>query len=164
VGEEEAKLDAIRTAVEAGEESGLAEGNVFAEVRERIGSRIHTIAMEVGGGMDGPRPSDLRYRHLYIPDRSKEQSEINAMNHEGFHFVGDWYTHPEPIPAASPSDLKSIRDAFAKSKHHLNWFIMIIAGTKEFPSGLHVAAHGAKAEVKLGPITLLKDGSTNHPN
>jgi hypothetical protein len=47
--EEEAKHDAIRAAVEAGEENGLAEGDVFADVRERIGSRIHAIAMEVGG-------------------------------------------------------------------------------------------------------------------
>lgn len=97
----------------------------------------------------GPRPSDLRFRHLFIPDRSKEQSEINAMHREGFHFVGDWHTHPEPIPAASPSDVNSIRDAFAKSKHHLNWFIMMIAGTKEFPAGLFVATHCATAGIDL---------------
>lgn len=34
--EGQAKLDAIRAAVQAGEESGLAEGDVFAEARERI--------------------------------------------------------------------------------------------------------------------------------
>jgi hypothetical protein len=49
VREEEAKLDAVRSAVEAGEESVLPKGDVFPEVRERIGSRIHAIAMEVGG-------------------------------------------------------------------------------------------------------------------
>jgi hypothetical protein len=48
--------------------------------------------------------------------------------------------------------MKSIRDAFAKSKHHLNWFIMIITGTSEFPSGLHVAAHSASAGINLVPI------------
>jgi antitoxin ParD1/3/4 len=37
--EEEAKLDAIRMAVQAGEESGMADGDVFAEARERIHRR-----------------------------------------------------------------------------------------------------------------------------
>ena len=102
----------------------------------------------------GPRPSDLRFRHLFIPDRRKEQEEINAMHREGFHFIGDWHTHPEPAPAASPSDVESIRDAFAKSKHHLNWFIMIIVGTNEFPSGLCVAAHSATSSISLVPNAL----------
>lgn len=105
----------------------------------------------------GPRPSDLRFRHLYIPDRSKEQGEINVMHQEGFHFVGDWHTHPEPTPKPSPSDVRSIQDSFAKSKHHLNWFIMIIAGTNEFPSGLHIAAYSAADDINLVPDILLKD-------
>jgi antitoxin ParD1/3/4 len=37
--QEQAKLDAIRVAVQAGEESGLAEGDVFAEATERIHRR-----------------------------------------------------------------------------------------------------------------------------
>lgn len=97
----------------------------------------------------GPRPSDHRFPHLYIPDRGTEQKEIDAMHRKGFHFVGDWHTHPEPIPVASSSDVKSICDAYAESKHHLNWFIMIIVGTNEFPQGLHVAVHSASASMDL---------------
>ena len=37
--EDEAKLDALRVAVLAGEESGVAEGDVFGEIRERIQRR-----------------------------------------------------------------------------------------------------------------------------
>jgi Arc/MetJ-type ribon-helix-helix transcriptional regulator len=37
--EDEAKLDVLRAAVEAGEESGIAEGDVFAELRERVRER-----------------------------------------------------------------------------------------------------------------------------
>jgi antitoxin ParD1/3/4 len=37
--EDRAKLEAIRVAVQAGEDSGVAEGNVIDEVRERIRRR-----------------------------------------------------------------------------------------------------------------------------
>jgi antitoxin ParD1/3/4 len=37
--EDEAKLDALRAAVVAGEQSGVAEGDVFGEIRDRIRNR-----------------------------------------------------------------------------------------------------------------------------
>jgi antitoxin ParD1/3/4 len=37
--EDKAKLDALRSAVRAGEQSGLAEGDVFGEIRDRIRQR-----------------------------------------------------------------------------------------------------------------------------
>jgi len=37
--EDEAKLDALRAAVLAGEQSGVAEGDVFAELRDRVRMR-----------------------------------------------------------------------------------------------------------------------------
>jgi Arc/MetJ-type ribon-helix-helix transcriptional regulator len=37
--EDEAKLEALRAAVLAGEESGVAEGDVFAELRDRVRMR-----------------------------------------------------------------------------------------------------------------------------
>jgi antitoxin ParD1/3/4 len=37
--EDEAKLDAIRAAVLAGEQSGVAEGDVFGELRDRVRMR-----------------------------------------------------------------------------------------------------------------------------
>ncbi|MGA2674471.1 MAG: type II toxin-antitoxin system ParD family antitoxin [Terracidiphilus sp.] len=37
--EDKAKLDALRAAVLAGEQSGIAEGDVFGEIRDRIRNR-----------------------------------------------------------------------------------------------------------------------------
>jgi antitoxin ParD1/3/4 len=37
--EDKAKLDALRSAVLAGEQSGIAEGDVFGEIRDRIRQR-----------------------------------------------------------------------------------------------------------------------------
>jgi len=44
--EEQAKLNAIRAAVQAGEESGISTGDVIGEVRERIRRR----ALVLGNG------------------------------------------------------------------------------------------------------------------
>jgi len=38
--EDKAKLEALRAAILAGERSGIAEGDVFGEIRERIRNRV----------------------------------------------------------------------------------------------------------------------------
>ena len=40
--EDKAKLDALRSAVLAGEQSGVAEGDVFGEIRNRVGERARS--------------------------------------------------------------------------------------------------------------------------
>jgi integrative and conjugative element protein (TIGR02256 family) len=97
----------------------------------------------------GPREVDQRSRYGYIPDRRGEQEEIDAMHSHGLQFVGDWHTHPERIPSPSTSDVRSIRQAVAQSKHHLNGFVMLIAGTEAFPLGLFLALYGSHGETAI---------------
>lgn len=99
----------------------------------------------------GPRVTDRRTRYGYIPDRRMEQEEINAMHSKGLHFIGDWHTHPEGIPRVSPSDLHSIRRAFEQSKHHLNGFVLLIAGTAAFPLGLFLSLYDSQSETAIHP-------------
>ena len=99
----------------------------------------------------GPRLTDQRSRFGYVPDRRSEQEEINAMHGHGLHFVGDWHTHPEGIPRVLPSDLKSIRRAFEQSKHHLNGFVLLIAGTEAFPLGLFLSLYDSYSETAILP-------------
>ena len=101
----------------------------------------------------GPRPTDIRTRYSYQPDRKAEQAEIDDAHRRGLFFLGDWHTHPEPIPSPSPQDLHSITEAFKKSTHHLNGFLLVIAGTQRLPSGLYVAVHNDKEAVRLLPQT-----------
>ncbi len=89
----------------------------------------------------GPRAADRRSRYGYAPNRAAEQLEINALHKRGLHFLGDWHTHPERLPHPSQSDVRSIREAFRQSKHHLNGFILLIAGTEPFPPGLFLSLY-----------------------
>jgi len=99
----------------------------------------------------GPRVADRRSRYSYVPNRPEEQAEIYEMHRKGFHFVGDWHTHPEPVPTPSQSDIRTINEAVAKSQHHLHGFIMIVVGSGSFPASLHVSLNTANSHLRLVP-------------
>lgn len=117
--------------------SSEAGGQLFARFKgEQI--RVERVT--------GPRATDRRSRSGYIPDRRGEQEEIDRMHSHGLHFIGDWHTHPERVPTPSTSDIRSIREAVTQSTHHLNGFVLLIAGTEAFPLGLFVRLYGARGE------------------
>jgi len=97
----------------------------------------------------GPRPSDNRGRFHYEPDRRVEQREIREMHKRDLHYVGDWHTHPEPVPFPSKRDLTSINECARQSTHGLNGFILIVVGTAPFPQGLHVSLHTGNEQLVL---------------
>jgi integrative and conjugative element protein (TIGR02256 family) len=97
----------------------------------------------------GPRPTDIRSRYSSKPNRAAEQAEIDYAHKKGLFYLGDWHTHPEPVPTPSAQDLQSIRETFKKSTHHLNGFLLVIAGTERLPSGLYVAIHNDEETVRL---------------
>jgi integrative and conjugative element protein (TIGR02256 family) len=99
----------------------------------------------------GPRPTDIRSRYSYKPDRASEQAEIDYAHKKGLFFLGDWHTHPEPVASPSAQDLQSIRETFKKSTHHLNGFLLVIAGTRRLPCGLYIALHSDEEIVRLVP-------------
>ena len=120
--------------------SSEAGGQLFARFKEE------QIRVERA---TGPRATDRRSRFGYIPDRRREQEEIDSMHGLGLHFIGDWHTHPERVPSPSASDIRSIREAVTRSMHHLNGFVLLIAGTEAFPLGLFVKLYGARGETAV---------------
>jgi integrative and conjugative element protein (TIGR02256 family) len=71
------------------------------------------------------------------------------MHSLGLNFIGDWHTHPERVPNPSTSDIRSIREAVTRSTHHLNGFVLLIAGTEAFPLGLFVKLYGVRGETAV---------------
>lgn len=99
----------------------------------------------------GPRATDRRTRWSYFPNRKAEQAEILELHHRGLHYIGDWHSHPEPVPRPSGIDKASITECVRKSRHGLNAFALIIVGQAEAPEGLLVAVCD---EVGVYPLSL----------
>lgn len=102
----------------------------------------------------GPRPTDKRGRTYYHPDRRAERKEIMSQHRHGFHYVGDWHTHPSRRPDPSGTDVRNIRDCFLFSRHKLAAFVMIIVGTSAPPDGLRVSIHDGATEYVLSPLNI----------
>jgi len=119
-----------------------AGGQLFGRILEQ------RITVELA---TGPRRTEVRARYAYVPDRRAEQEEIDRYHLKGLLFLGDWHTHPEHLPIPSGQDQRSIREAFNRSRHHLNGFLLVIAGTQKLPSGLYVAIHNDREVLHLFP-------------
>lgn len=85
-----------------------------------------------------PKPLDKRARYGFIPNQWLQRLEIKSLHKRGKHFVGDWHTHPQPVPSPSSEDINSMVDCFRKSRHELRAFLMVIVGTAKPPEGLFV--------------------------
>lgn len=86
-----------------------------------------------------PKWLDRRSRNGFVPNRWTQQREIRERYTLGLHFVGDWHTHPEPVPRPSHDDIYSMIACFGQSLHELRAFVLIIVGTKPAPEGLYSA-------------------------
>lgn len=86
-----------------------------------------------------------------MPNAWLQQREISSRYKKGLHFIGDWHTHPEPIPNPSYSDLLSMYECFSQSKHTLNSFIMVIVGTDPGDNGVHLSIIQEKKCTQLFP-------------
>lgn len=117
-----------------------AGGQLFGRIQGK------TITIEEA---TGPRRSDIRSRYSYVPDRKAEQREINERFSSGLHFIGDWHTHPEPIPHPSGTDLDNMRECVNKSRRAVSGFLLVIVGTATLPSGLHASLHSGKEMLSL---------------
>ncbi len=88
-----------------------------------------------------PRATDKRWRTLFIPNRMLQRQLIKQRFKKGYHFVGEWHTHPEAKPTPSTLDLESMYDSFLKSRHELNYFVMVIVGNTPNNPVLWVGVH-----------------------
>lgn len=96
-----------------------------------------------------PKWLDKRARYRFEPSKWMQQREIAAMHAKGLHFVGDWHTHPEPIPQPSELDLSSMQECFVRSIHDLRAFVLVIVGTQAGPEGFYVTLIEKQAHIQL---------------
>lgn len=106
-----------------------AGGQLFAN----LSPGLISIAMATG-----PRPTDLRTPFSYVPDREAERREIADLRPLGWHYVGDWHTHPQSVPSPSGRDIRTVVSTVRKSQLVLSGVVMVIVGRSPFPRGLYV--------------------------
>lgn len=141
---EESTIETFQSQVQDKKSDKESGGQLFAKFDS--GQTIISVATP-------PRPTDRRWRFRFFPDRSAERNEIAEYYKQGLHYVGDWHTHPQPVPHPSEEDIQSMKDCFRKSKHGLNSFLIIIIGTDPPPNGLYVALVNDSEFIKLDQIT-----------
>lgn len=106
-----------------------AGGQLFA-----IFDNYNTVVIDV----TEPTILDRRSRYSFVPNLFLQNMDIRSQYKKGRHYVGDWHSHPEPMPTPSDDDYKSMVDFFNKSSHELLFFLMVIAGTAAIPDCFHV--------------------------
>ncbi len=99
-----------------------------------------------------PQTTDKRWRTLFMPNRILQRKLINQRFKQGYHFVGEWHTHPVNKPTPSLLDLESMAESFIKSRHELNYFIMIIVGNAKKRAELWVSIHDGNRHYCLKEI------------
>lgn len=122
-----------------------AGGQLFARI---LGRQIHI------GSATGPRHSDKRGRFFHQSDRVVDQKEIDERFLRGFHYIGDWHTHPEVRPSPSFRDFRTMSSRVLRSKHPFYGFVFILVGRAPPPWGLNVIAHDGHRAYSLEAVGL----------
>lgn len=78
-----------------------------------------------------PSPKDKRTKTRFIPHEQTAQETIDKMFQRGFHYIGDWHTHPQKKPKPSWTDKRTIKDIYKKSKHGLRYMLMLVLSNSD---------------------------------
>jgi proteasome lid subunit RPN8/RPN11 len=87
-------------------------------------------------------------------DVKQAVAEREVMFEQGYHCLGLWHSHPEPIPHPSPRDLRLLADhAAAATTQDYSGIVFAILGTRPLPQGLGIWVHDGEVlhEAKAAP-------------
>jgi integrative and conjugative element protein (TIGR02256 family) len=91
-----------------------------------------------------PNKADKRSRYGFSWNKDEANKTIQKNFNKGLHYLGDWHTHPCSQPTPSLDDIQAIRSTFLNSQHQLNYFIMLILGTKGIEQSYLALTDGKK--------------------
>lgn len=136
-------VDFLGGHVQKGRLAKEAAGQLYA--RELSGDAIH---VEVATVLAEARST----RTNVLVDIPSAEAERVARFAQGFHCVGFWHSHPEPVPHPSGEDLMFAADHARAARSHLTGLVFVIVGTARFPEGLCVGLHDGVRWTLAAPI------------
>ncbi|HEX8547724.1 MAG TPA: Mov34/MPN/PAD-1 family protein, partial [Cytophagaceae bacterium] len=79
-----------------------------------------------------PNKFDKSTRRTFERDKDIAQIIINhefSNSHGKTIYLGEWHTHPEPIPTPSAQDIKMIKEQFLNNRLNASNLFLVIIGT-----------------------------------
>ncbi|MFA4501173.1 Mov34/MPN/PAD-1 family protein [Xanthomonas perforans] len=96
----------------------------------------------------GPYRGDQRWRSSYRSNADAAQRAINQHAKKGLLYLGEWHTHPEEHPKASPADRDAMACLLRASQARLNNLLMVIQGRADGLGGLALYSFGSDGLVR----------------
>ncbi len=117
-----------------------AGGLLFAEI---AGGAIRVVEAT------GPGSGDRRSRFSFGMSLARQQSLIDERFDKGLDYVGEWHSHPEPVPSPSGRDHRTMASRVGFSTHGYNGLLFAIIGTAPLPGGLTLLLHDGERAHRL---------------
>ncbi|WP_353961343.1 Mov34/MPN/PAD-1 family protein [Xanthomonas euroxanthea] len=102
---------------------------------------IHASEVVVSAAA-GPYRGDQRWRSSYRSNANAAQRAINQHAKKGLLYLGEWHTHPEEHPKASPADRDAITRLRSASETRSSALLMLIQGNADGVPGLALYSLG----------------------
>jgi proteasome lid subunit RPN8/RPN11 len=91
-------------------------------------------------------------------DIAEAMSEREMLFTRGWHCVGLWHTHPEPLPSPSSEDRDLAREHAVAAKRYLDGLVFAIIGNGKLPDSLRVWVDDG---LSLMQMRLTEEGRTS---
>ncbi len=102
-----------------------------------------------------PAREDESGRYFFFRNVERAQKIINSAwesSNGELIYLGEWHTHPEPMPSPSSTDRTLIRNMLRDSKMRIDFLFMVIIGQK----GIYVGRQHKKLIQLKSEVTKVK--------
>jgi integrative and conjugative element protein (TIGR02256 family) len=91
-----------------------------------------------------PSDKDIRKPFFFKHDAKHPNKVIKEKRSQGYHYIGDWHSHPQKFCTPSRQDERSILSLFNQSTHDLNFMCHLILSNSDIQNSYVCLTNGKK--------------------